>query len=490
MATSTKEGNEGTNRPRVVVAGATGFVGRALGPALAQSHEAVGLTRSDDRSPDHGYRYRRCDLFSLLDVERALEGADYAVYLVHSMMPSARLTQGRFADMDLICADNFARAAASAGVRHIVYLSGLIPDGGLSSHLASRLEVERVLGAYGVPVTTLRAGMVIGAGGSSFQMLVRLVRRLPLMACPSWTSTPSQPVALDDVVELISASVGRTDLAGSYDIGAPEVLTYRSMMERTARLMGKRRHTMGVPLLSPRLSRLWVSTVTGAPRELVAPLVESLKHPMVAGDRHIYDELKVRARGFDEAVRDALADAVLSRGDETPHAFVGTGKAVATRRPLVRSVQRVALPRGRTAFWAAETYMEWLPRSMRPFIRVEVDEERLCRFYLRPVASPLLELRFDRNRSHPDRQLFYVVGGLLTSEEGGGRGRGRLEFRKVPGENSLLCAIHDFEPSLPWYLYRISQALVHLYVVWAFGRHLRALGAPDPPPWEQEVTSP
>ncbi|HJL27639.1 MAG TPA: NAD(P)H-binding protein [Polyangiaceae bacterium LLY-WYZ-15_(1-7)] len=148
-----------TERPTLALAGASGFVGSALRRALADEYRLVGLSRRPRRSPDTEWRV--CDLYSLLDVEQALAGCDVALYLVHSMLPSARLTQGSFADLDLVLADNFARAAAKAGVKHIVYLGGLVPDlpeAELSAHLRSRLEVERALGAHGVPVTALRAG--------------------------------------------------------------------------------------------------------------------------------------------------------------------------------------------------------------------------------------------------------------------------------------------------------------------------------------------
>ncbi|MFA6317171.1 MAG: NAD-dependent epimerase/dehydratase family protein, partial [Elusimicrobiota bacterium] len=160
----------------VVVAGATGFVGWALARFLAWDYRVIGLSRnppSGGGGPPRAGRveWRACDLFSLKQTEEALEGAGAAFYLVHSMWPSARLTQGSFADMDLICADNFARAAAKAGVTQIVYLGGLIPDDPmLSRHLASRLEVERTLGSRGVPLTALRAGIVIGPFGSSYRI--------------------------------------------------------------------------------------------------------------------------------------------------------------------------------------------------------------------------------------------------------------------------------------------------------------------------------
>ena len=192
-------------RPRVAVAGATGFIGSALAKVLSQRFELVGLTRSP-RTSLQGYdEVRRVDLFSRTDTLAGLENVDFAIYLVHSMMPSARLVQAKFADLDLLCADNFAKCAAEQGVKHIVYVGGLQPCGPTTSaHLESRLEVETALNTYGVPVTTLRAGMIVGGNGSSFQILKRLVERLPIMVCPSWTNTSTQPVALKDVVWAIN----------------------------------------------------------------------------------------------------------------------------------------------------------------------------------------------------------------------------------------------------------------------------------------------
>ncbi len=231
--------------------------GRARGGDGAEAH-LVGLSRDAKKSPEGtGYaELRACDLYSLLDAEKALVGARVAVYLVHSMMPTARLTQGSFRDMDLICADNFARAAKKAGVEQIVYLGGLIPQGvKLSTHLESRLEVERTLGAHGVPLTTLRAGLVLGRGGSSFLMMARLVKRLPLMVSPSWAESATQPVALADVVALLRFVIGNQETySRTFDVSGPEVLTYRSMMKRTAEVLGLTRHILPLPII-PAASR-------------------------------------------------------------------------------------------------------------------------------------------------------------------------------------------------------------------------------------------
>jgi uncharacterized protein YbjT (DUF2867 family) len=465
-------------RPTVAVAGASGFVGQALAPVLGRRFRTVGLTRAA-RGPGDGYEaWRACDLFSLSDAERALEGATYAVYLVHSMLPSARLTQGRFEDLDLVCADNFARAARRAGVRQTVYLGGLLPEQGeLSAHLESRREVERTLGGHGVPVTTLRAGLILGAGGSSFQIMRRLVERLPVMAVPAWTDTASQPIALDDVVALVDHCLGRAEVLGqTYDVGGPEILTYREMMAKTAEALGLRRRMLKVPVLSPGLSRLWVSLVTGAPRALVAPLVQSLAHPMVARDRRLQEAAGIPGISFSEAIARAIAvehEAVTARTSLPPRAF---RSAAPERRRGVRSVQRLPLPPGRDAEWVADEYMRWLPSGMRP-LRVEVDAVRVARFYLLGVPSALLELSFAPGRSGSERQLFRITGGLLAASGG----RGRLEMRVTPDGRTVLAAIHDFEPALPWPIYRHTQALVHLWVMHAFGLHLARVAAMPPP---------
>jgi uncharacterized protein YbjT (DUF2867 family) len=465
-----------SNSDSIVVAGATGFVGAALGEALGGEHHLIGLTRDASRSPKGtAYaEYRSCDLYSLLDAEKALAGARVAVYLVHSMMPAARLTQGSFRDMDLICADNFARAARKAGVEQIVYLGGLIPrDGELSAHLESRLEVERTLGAHGVPVTTLRAGMVLGRGGSSFLMMARLVKRLPVMVTPRWAESATQPIALADVVALLRFVIGNeATYHRTFDVVGTEVLTYRSMMKRTAAVLGLDRPMLPLPIIPRSLSRLWISVITGAPRELVAPLIESLGHPMVARDRELMDRAGVAGTPFDDAVRDSLAEAPRdsapssSPRESVPVAYQGAHER-SSGRSDVRSVQRLPLPPGRDAAWVASEYMRWLPEGFRPFVRVEVSGPT-CRFFAHGISRPLLVLELALDRSGKDRQLFYITGGLLSKS----RGRGRLEFREVLDRSHIIAAIHEFEPTLPWFIYRFSQSYAHLGVMWRFGRHL------------------
>ena len=456
---------------RVAIAGGSGFVGRALASKLTPSHEVIALARRADGQPaSPGVEWRACDLFNLDEAEGALAGADVAVYLVHSMMPSARLTQGRFDDLDLICADNFARAAASNGVRHIVYLGGLLPEASdaRSRHLESRFEVEQTLGAHGVPLTTLRAGLIIGAGGSSFDMMARLVGRLPFMLGPRWTQSLSQPIALEDAVTLLEFAIARPDLAGrAYDIAGPDVVSYADMLRMTGAAQGKRTRVITLPIQTVKLSLLWVSLITGAPQALVRPLVESLRHDLVASDGLV---LQKAAGLLPRSLRDALEravreQAVLDRGGRTSARSSPTSN---NRRAC--SVQRLPVGPGRSAASVANEYLAWLPRFMRPFLRVSVDDAQSASFFLWPFARPLLVLRWAADRSSSERKLFYVEGGMLLGDVAGARPR--LEFRTALGNAFVLAAVHDFVPRLPWFIYKYTQALVHLLVMRAFARHL------------------
>jgi uncharacterized protein YbjT (DUF2867 family) len=459
-------------RPVVVVGGGSGFIGHALGVRLAERFDVVGISRTK-REPDaHFTEWRAGDFFNLREAENALKGARFAIYLVHSMLPSARLTQGSFRDLDLICADNFARAAKHAGVEQIIYLGGLVPEtGDLSPHLASRLEVERTLGRYGVPVTTLRAGLVIGGGGSSFEILRRLVQRLPAMLVPKWTLTRMQPVAVADVIALLSFVVGRRECYGeTYDVGAPEALDYRTLMAITAEILGLRRPMIPVPLFTPSLSRLWVSLVTGASKALVAPLVESLRHEMVARDLRLAAMAGLEPTPVRRALEHALAtkDAPSAKAEEESAPLERARIAKKAPPSLVRSVQRMRLPGDRDAEWAAKEYMRWLPGALRGLVRVETDDNRDFRFVVFLVGLPLLVLTYAPDRSTPDRQLFFVTGGVLSRPAQ----RGRFELRQVLDGHTLMTAIHDFGPRLPWFVYVQSQARFHAWVMAAFRRHI------------------
>lgn len=458
----------------VAIAGAAGFVGSALTRRLATRDRVLSLGRRHrerppadaeaDTDPDEiqpGIEPRRCDLFSVRQTRDALVGANVAVYLVHSMSPNARLTQGNFADLDLLIADNFGRAAAETGVERIIYLGGLLPespDGDVSSHLASRREVELALAAHGVPVTAVRAGLVVGPDGSSLNLLVKLVERLPMMVCPSWTASKTQPIALADVVEILAYCCHTPSTAGRVgEVGGPDVMTYRDMMKTTAEVLDRTRPMVPVPLVSPALSELWVALVTGTSRSLVRPLIESLRHPMVVSDPWLQEEMGLPGRPFAEALRESISQ---TRG---------------WKRPFARSVQRLPLPPGRDAVWLGESYMAWLERALSKVLRVDRSPETVT-ISLRARSAPLLVLQRRRDLERSGRYVLAVVGGDLAAPTPSGDPR--LEFRVTPAGDQALAALQDFAPRLPWWIYLWTQAPLHSAVMRLFRRWVSRQGGP------------
>lgn len=285
---------------RVAVVGATGTIGRPLVAALAGEHDVVAVSRSG-REVEGGAAVA-ADAGDSGAMEQALDGAEVIYHLVHS------LGRPDFAEADRAAARAVAAGAARAGARQVVFLGGLgEEDGDLSDHLRSRAETREILSEGSVPVTTLRAAMIVGKDSAAFETIRALVDRLPMMVCPRWVSVKTQPVALLDVVAALVAVCGREESFGvTYDVGGPEVMTYRAMMERTARIRGKRPLLIEVPVLTPWLSSLWLHLVTPVNAAVTRPLIEGLRVETVAHDESIWALVPGERTGFDDAVRAAL----------------------------------------------------------------------------------------------------------------------------------------------------------------------------------------
>jgi len=308
MLPSESTNPEVSNAPVVLLTGASGYVGGRLIPLL-ERHPVV--LRCLARTPDklrpvvkEPTQIVRGDVLDVSSLDAALQGVHTAYYLVHLMSGSKD-----FEKEDRQAATNFVLAAKKAGVQRIVYLGGLGDDAEpkLSPHLRSRHEVGQILQSSGVETIEFRAGMVVGAGSTSYQLMKSLTDRLPVMLCPRWLATSTQPIAVDDVLAYLLAAKDLPS-GGSriFEIGGPDVVTYGDLIREYARQKGLRRLLISVPVLTPYLSGLWLALVTPATYEVGRHLIEGLKNPTVVRDKKALEVFPIRPMGVKEAIQKAI----------------------------------------------------------------------------------------------------------------------------------------------------------------------------------------
>jgi uncharacterized protein YbjT (DUF2867 family) len=289
---------------KVTVAGASGFVGRRLCGALARAgYHVAAMTRDPGGyqgagNPVYG------DVHDPASLDDALAGCEAAYYLVHS------LSDPDFERKDAAAAVTFGHAASRAGLRRIIYLGGLGDDtDALSAHLRSRRMVETLLGSAGVPVTVIRAGIIIGPGGISWELTRQLVEHLPAMITPRWVATRTQPIAVDDIVHYLVGVLTLPEAEGRvFEAGGPEVLQYVTMLRRVAAIEGRPLPVLPVPMLSPRLSSLWLAMVTDVDTAAGRALVDSMTNEVIVRDNSIRDLIPFEPLPYDDAVRQALSE--------------------------------------------------------------------------------------------------------------------------------------------------------------------------------------
>ena len=449
-------------RQKIVLAGATGFIGRWIIEVFQNDFQIIALSRKKVKNnSNQNILWKEVDLYSMSSTELALEGADIAIYLVHSMLPSTRLNQGKFEDTDLLLADNFARAAQKNNLKQIIYIGGILPKDKhkISNHLLSRYEVEKTLGSRDTPLTAIRAGIIIGPGGSSFKIVKNLVTNLPVMACPQWTKSKNQPIDVFDILSLLKQCMGNPKTySKNIEIGGDQVMSYMDLLKMTSKQMNKKRWIFSIPFFTVGLSKWWVRFFTGTNIDFVSPLVESLKHRMTpnSDSSQLYN---IQFTPIEKSIKRALNEKLPS----LPSFYYSN-----TEKNTVRSVQRIFNPKKQNAQWVAKYYPVWLSKKFAGIINPVFDGSFL-RFNL--LGINLLELKLIEDRSTPNRQLFYITGGVLTKR----KDLGWLEFRSILKNEYIITAIHEYVPKLPWMIYKLTQAKMHLYVMQRFERELKSL---------------
>ncbi len=318
IASSVQAMSKNDDKLRILVTGATGFIGSRIVKRLVSSGEYKVVCMSRNPSEIYDLFQTTGDIIEVVkanalnysELLQALKGIDIAYYLIHSMEGSSKDWK-KFAERDKIAAENFAKAASENNVKRIIYLSGLtFPDEKeLSEHMRSRREVGEILKKSTAKVTIFRAAVILGQGGGSFQMLQYLVERLPVMLCPKWVSTKSQPIYVDDVVTYLIKSIDVPETTGKeFDIGGPEVLSYFDMMKRYAKILDKSLKIFIIPVLTPRLSSYWIDLITPIKASLARPLIDSLKHEAVVYDNKIEKLVPIQLKGFEDSIRSAIKE--------------------------------------------------------------------------------------------------------------------------------------------------------------------------------------
>lgn len=467
-------------RPRLVIVGASGSIGTAVCRDLADDYEIVALTRFDARAgvpePELPVVWRQCDLFSRVQSDAALEGADYVIYLVHTRLPSARLDQAQCEDMDLLIADNFARAASRHSVKQIICLRGLLPDGEMPPELwQRRREVMHALGAHGTPVTVLRASLVVAPGSTGVNLIASLVTRAPIVPVPRWALGRKQPIALHDFLRAVRHCVGNPDSYNqSFDIGGPKILDWRHILKDAAELLGSKAPIVIVPWLPRRLYALWIRYTSRATHPaMIRLLIEDLHYDTVARDNPLQRLIALDAIESRKAIEPYVTESQRHRLRNPRSAILSVHGEQLRESGSVRSIQRLRLPAGRNATWVAHRYFRWLPRAVWPLVVYETERDGLQQVHFRFMRLPILTLTFQPQFSSSDRRMYFITGGLLAS--GPRNGRGRMEFHDVLDGHYTIAAIHDFAPSLPWKIYQATQAVVHGIVMRAFQRYMERL---------------
>ena len=333
----------------IMITGATGFIGIRLISHLSKlGYSVKGMSRRKI-SDTSNVKYVQADVFDVTQLENALTGVEAAYYLLHSMEGSKDHWK-EFASREKTQAQNFLKAATNAGVKRIIYLGGLVNDSlDLSPHMKSRKEVGEILASGSIPVTELRASLIIGAQGGSYAMLRYLVERLPVMICPSWVKSLAQPIAVDDVIQYLAGCMIRPETSGNiYEIGGKDKMSYEQIMLVYAKYLDKKLFVIEIPFLTTRLSSYWVDLITPVKASLARPLIDSLVHDTVVTNNSIIKIIPLQLKSVRDAI-DIATKEIRENPPMTPVREEKTGFKI-NQKLLLASLIAMAIV-GITYYW-------------------------------------------------------------------------------------------------------------------------------------------
>lgn len=462
-------------RERLVVVGTIGSIGNAVCRELAADYDVVAVSHLHaplaKPDPELPVVWRYCDMFSRVEMQRALEGADRAIYLVHTRISSARLDQAQCEDMDLLIADNFARAARISGLRQVICLRSLLPKGsGSETSIPHAGEVAKTLQSSGIPVSVIRAGLIVSPGSATLHLIGNQVLSTPIVPIPAWALQPKQPIAERDFLRAVRFCLDNLErYTGSFDIGGPEIMDWRQILRLAADQQGARPRFVTLKRLPKRLYARWMRrrSPTTHPTAIRC-MVKELSFDATVTGNPLQRALAPDLQPPIEAIQPMIENGEIYRLDAQRTRNMAAHEQQLRIASTVRSIQRVVLPRGCNASWIATTYFAWLQRFAWPFIRCKVQASGSCLIRLRGLGLTLLHLELENRISTGSRRLYYIRGGAFASS--GRNERGRMEFRDVLEDRYTIIAIHDFVPALPWRFYLSTQAALHLFVMRAFAR--------------------
>lgn len=429
---------------KILLTEGSGYIGSHLKDKLKVNHEIIAISRNaQNKKNEKNVTWKSEDLFDLDAITEVMKGIDTAIYLGHSMKTSAKLTQANFEDMDALLADNVGRAAKKHGVKHIIFMSGIITnDSHLSLHLKSRLECEKILRYYGVPVSTLRARLIIDSNGSSYPIFKRMIERLSAMILPNWAYNMIAPVSMDDVIDKLAMLVERSPKENEvFNITRPKVMNYQELFERIATTLDKRLFILHLPTILIRLSRCWIKEKMNGKENVKKALKEK------QDEQQIITTKQSKSKS-NQNKRDEVKD--------------------------VRAMTRFRIPESYSIQDVTREYAEFINNITLHLVNGTINEHEF-NIQLPLIRKCILKMKRDNHDSINEMIVYKIVGGDLAMVKDSGNAR--FEFRRILDTNEGIAALQEYESTLPWGVYKFTQAIAHKFVMGVFKQYMNHLAS-------------